>query len=368
MNTILPPEFTGVMFISGYSGSGKSFLASQADLPDNIIYLDFEDKGKGIDTQLRFGSYKALVQDADGDPQTLHNLFINTIEGIPQDRYTVMVLDNSAPLEIAMRVEGGRDADFYAKRYGLNAKNIKTGAFGGAKAVVNPMIDELCSRIYARGVNLIVVITHISAKWGVGGKIPNKYNPKGAARWGNLSICTLLLIPGDKPPVPDAIVWKEQLGTISISDNLSPEQLSSMMRGESGHTVSRRLPARIPQCTMQKIRWYLTHPVDWDNPNDDEKMREEEMAPFDDKLSKEQLGYILMAAKIEEQKKREEEELLNMLEQNDQLEKANGLVKHLEDYDGILAPVPVKKFLASKGAEVELPVAVKVIRQWKEQN
>jgi hypothetical protein len=353
------------MFVSGFKGLGKSFLVSQLDLPQNIVFVDMEDKGEGIDTQLNFGLYRALVQEADGDPQTEFNLFKKLIEELPQDQYTVMVIDNISPLEIAMQAEGMRTPDFYANRYALNATNIKTGKFGGAKAVANAMIDEICSKIHSKGIRLIGITSHVSDRWGVGGKIPNKYNPKGQARWNNLSILTLLLVPGDKPPVPDGVVWKEQLGSIEIDRDPTPEQLDAMMRGEAGHKIQRRLPARIPQCTMQKIRWYLRNPVDWNNLADDEKMRPNEMDPFDDKLSNEQLGYMKMAAELEAKREREEEQLLQMFENQKELEQINGHVKLLEGYDGALTPVAIKNYLAEKGEVVTMPIAAKLMQEFR---
>lgn len=361
--TILPPEFTGVMFITGFRGAGKSYLASQTDLPQNIDFIDMENKGEGIDSQLNFGRYRALVQESDC-PQTTFNLFKEVIDTISPDR-TVMVIDNISPLEIAMQTEGLRDPQFYANRYALNAKNIKSGAYGGAKAVVNPMLHELCSMIHSKGIKLIIATSHIGDKWGIGGKIPNKFNPKGADRWQALSILSLIMIPGDKPPIPDALVQKEQLGIISIDDNLTQDQLDAMMRGEAGHTISRRLPPRIPQCTMQKVRWYLQNPIDWNDLAEDEKMRDHEMEPFSDKLSKEQLGYMKMAAELEAKREREEEQLLQMFENQKELEQINGHIELLEGYDGVLTPVAIKNYLAEKGEVVTMPIAAKLMQEFR---
>ncbi|GAG33352.1 unnamed protein product, partial [marine sediment metagenome] len=143
--SILPPEMVGVCSISGYRGSGKSFLASQADLPDNIAYFDFESKGAGINTQLNFGEYRALTQETSGDPLALYKATNMAFTSIPHNRFTVAVLDNVSPFELALNAEAANNAETYAQRYGLNLKNVKAGRFGGTRAIVNFMISDLCA-------------------------------------------------------------------------------------------------------------------------------------------------------------------------------------------------------------------------------
>ncbi len=89
--SILPPEMKGVMFISGYRGKGKSYLASQADLPPNIAFFDFEDKGEGIHSQLGFGYYKALSQE-ENNPLARGQLLLKEIARLPRDKFTVIIV------------------------------------------------------------------------------------------------------------------------------------------------------------------------------------------------------------------------------------------------------------------------------------
>jgi len=103
------------------------------------------------------------------------------------------------------------------------------------------------------------------------------------------------------------LVQKEQLGVIQLDEqNLTEEQLEAMLRGESGHTVARRLPRRIPDCTFQKIRWYLTNPADMDEPAEGEMPSVEESDPFSKRLSGEQLAFVTLAMQQQER-----EEALN---------------------------------------------------------
>ena len=321
--SILPFEMQGVCSITGRRGIGKSYLASQADLPQNIAYFDFENKGRGIDSQMHFGLYRALTQEVSGDPIALYNTTMQAVASLPNDMFTVLVLDNISPLELALRAEAKRGADNYGERYGLQPSNIRAGRFGGSSSVANFMIGDLCAHLHSKGIRLIVPIAHISARWSAGGQIPNKYNIKGADRWQELSILTLILIQGSQPPIPDALVQKEQLGSISINANPTPDQLTAMMRGEAGHTVSRRLPFKIPQCTFQKIRWYLSNPIDLNNLKENEKPTLAESDPFTEELNKEQFTYardMAAAAARDEEKAAQEEQqaqvMANLATQN----------------------------------------------------
>ena len=295
MNSILPPSLRGVMFITGYRGIGKSFLASQADLPSRIAFFDFESKGAGIDSQLHFGLYRAFNQEAKS-ALGMWDLMYKTFSELEQGKYTVAVLDNIAHMELALSAEVIRNANKYADEYGLDAQKIKRNAWGQQHAAVNALLGAVCSLLHSRGVKLVVATSHIKSAWAGGQAVPNKWRIKGHDRWQELSILTLILIPGDNPPVPAALVQKEQLGTITLDESvLTPEQLESMLRGESGHTVARRLPRRIPDCTFQRIRWYLTNPADMDNPADGETPTEAEADPFIERMSREQLAFVTLA-------------------------------------------------------------------------
>jgi hypothetical protein len=365
--TILPPEVHGVMFVTGYRGLGKSFLAAQADLPQNIHFFDFENKGEGIDAQLDFKSYTPLTQHAQ-EPLQLWRATdeaINKLEG-----GTVLVIDNVSPLELAMNAEASYNAEDYAVRYGLNLKNIKAGRFGGTKSIVNFMISDLCARVHAKGIRLIIVTSHIKPRWSTSGQIPNKYQAKGADRWQDLSILSLILIPGN-PPVPNALVQKEQLGVITVPKNPSAKQIEAMMRGEAGHEVRRRLPYKLSPCTFQKIRQYLSNPVDFDKLKPEEQPTFEESDPFAEKLTKEQFDYITHSAAIVAREEREDKEIDDQLALEEQLrqkQNMDAMVRTLKGFDIEKGPLAVQQHLAERGfAECDIPTAVTVIQKIKEQ-
>lgn len=287
--SILPAEMSGVVFITGYRGIGKSFLASTADAPSRIAYLDLEEKAQGIDSQLHFGMYRSLTSESAGRGALgLWEVIAKAIAEIPRGT-TVCVLDNIAPLELALRAEAGRDLARYVKEFGLNYNNVMAGRYGGMSSVVNFLITEkVTAPIHARGVKLIIVTAHVKPRWENGVQLVNKFNVKGADRWQELSILTLVLHPGDNPPVPAALVQKEQLGTLTYDP----------VRGE--HTMQRRLPIRIPRCTFAEIRRYLREPADLEHPAPGERPTDAQSDPFKSELNSEQIAMMQSAMRVAE--------------------------------------------------------------------
>lgn len=356
--TILPPDMHGVMFISGYRGFGKTFLASQSDLPQNITFFDFEDKGEGVDSQLHFGDYRALTQESGGDPIALYNISMNAFNAIENKSRTVVILDNISPLESAMNAEAAHNAQKYADLYGLNYNNIKNNRYGGTKAIVNFMISDISSKLHAKGVHLVIATSHIKPRWIGGAPAPNKFNIKGGDKWQELSILTLILIPGVNPPIPSALVQKEQLGTIGVPSQITPEMLEAMQRGEKGHTVSRRLPPKIGECTFQKIRWYLHNPVQFNELKEDERPSFDESDPFDEKLNKEQFAVIRMMLEQEERERAEEEAMLVVQEELAKQQRIDGLVAQIEQLlieDITLTPQQLLERINSNGMQYTMP-------------
>lgn len=364
LRSILPMEMRGVMFIAGHRGVGKSFLSSQADFPQNMEMWDFENKGEGIHAQVNFKRYLPMTQNVQG---VTFYAMQQAIEGITPGT-TVVILDNISELEKALRVEAKANAKKYADKYGLNADNIASGRFGGASSVVNPMISELCAAIHAKGVQLIIATAHVSSRWATGGPIPNKYNIKGADRWQELSILSLVLYKGDPPrvEVPNALIQKEQLGVLQIVDpaSLTDEQLAAYMRGEVGHAVSRRLPFKIANCDFQRLRWYLKNPADIHNPKPNEMPTLEESDPFDSRLNKEQFSLVAHMARAEamaEEQAQQEQAQMAALQATNILADVRTILMTNTN----ASPPQVVAELRAKGINVEIPAVAAAILQVK---
>ena len=291
VNSILPSALRGVAFITGRRGVGKSFFCATAENPELVCFIDGEAKGESLHEQLHFGEYHSVTEKASGrGPLGLWQETEKIINGIPKDKFTVVIIDNISPFELAMQAEANRDVNKYVRDFGLNLKNVQEGRFGGLKSVVNFLVTEkITAPLHAKGVKLILVTSHIAPKWAVGGPIPNKYTIKGADRWQELSVMTLILTPGDFAPIPAAVVQKEQLGLLHYDTKTNR------------FNKQRRLPLRLPKCDWESIHYYLDNPADIKNPSLGETPTAFETEQFSEDLSKEQLAIMLNQMQAEKE-------------------------------------------------------------------
>lgn len=302
INSILSPDMKGVMFISGYRGMGKTFLAAHADFPKSIAFIDFDEgKAEGLHNQLGFGYYKPVEER---EPLKRADMFQAEIEGLEQNKYTVAIIDNISHLEKALQAVVYRDAKKYAEIYGYTVSDIMKDSYGKARGIMNDLIgDAIAKPLHSKGIKLIIVTSHVKEKFNV----PGKMVIHGRDRWQELSILTLILVRGDNFPIPSAIVEKEALGNISIENTkLLDTEYEAIMRGEvPSHVMSRRLPARLPEASWQSIRRYLFNSANLESPPDNEKLNLEESEPFSERMSKEQIAYQLGILKQEEKAEQE---------------------------------------------------------------
>ena len=301
MKSILPADFNGVMDVTGAFGIGKTWLAVEADLPQNVVLFDYDHgKGAGLDAQLNLGLYMDMTKAVIGKPgAALWEHSMKVFSELPQDKFTVAVLDDATTLMKSCKVYVQSHAALYQTEYGIRSDFIERDTQGNARGIVNMEISKVINTLHNRGVRLVIVTHHLGAKYAAGVEVPNKFRIKGYKNWQQASILTIVLIPGDKPPTPAGLIRKEQLGAIAVNRDPSPEELDAMLAGESGHTKSRRLPFRMPECTFQKVRWYLRNPADLQKPAPGEEIRPAEVALYDESLSNEQIAFVSEAAKVE---------------------------------------------------------------------
>lgn len=319
MTSILPPEIEGgVIFSAGQKGVGKSYFLSQIENPSLVAFLDFEKKGGGIHRQLNFGFYQNMT-DSTEDPY-LH--FMDILNKLEKNKYTVLILDNVSVLEMYLGSEVVKNNQVYAKEFGMIADAIKNNKYGAKGGAVNYLIThKIVPLIFSKGIKIIGVSAHIKNRWGGGVQIPNKFNIKGAERWQELSILTLVLGPGDFAPIPSALVFKEQLGRLEFDGKeIKP---------------TRCLPFRIPKATMVEIKRYLKEPANLESPALGEKPSKDEIDQFSERLNKTQLGYMTSALQIQDR----EEQAALIIEQ-EIYQEAKAYAKELaQSHSGL--PVPM---------------------------
>ncbi len=303
LESILLPEMKGVMFVSGYRGKGKTTLAVQADFPWNIAFFDFEDKGEGYHNQLEFGYYNAISQ-IENNPLARGNAMLKAINGLQRGTYTVAIFDNIRPLEDSLMALVSDNPKHYATLYGKDTTSVIKDSYGAKRGIVNELISDIVIKpLYARGIKLVIATSHVKAVYNA----INKQKIQGRDKWQELSILTLILVDGDNHPIPSAIVQKEQLASIVAKRReYSEDEIEAIMQGEmASHQITRRLPYRLPEATFQRIRWYLSNPANLSEPAKGENLVEEEVQPFTEQMSKEQIAIQLL--NLEVQKKQDKE-------------------------------------------------------------
>ena len=248
-NSIMPPEFNGVLYTCGLRGVGKSTLLSQVERPDLTCYLDFDDgKGRGLDEQLHFGLYRDVMAEMTVKygrvykPQQMYEYLDLLLKEVEQDKFTHCILDNIDYIEQALTVEVKRDPDAYGiTRNKSGVSNAVTGAFGGPYPGVNQLVSGLINTFHAKGIRVVSAIAHVKSVWGSGGIVPNKWKPRGVERWQQMSILSLVVIPGTPDPLPPAaLVQKEALGKVKFNND----------SGEFEKPI-RRLPLRLARRSLR---------------------------------------------------------------------------------------------------------------------
>ncbi len=171
--SILPPEMKGVMFISGYRGKGKTYLAAQADFPPNIAFFDFEDKGEGVHSQLEFGYYKAISQ-SENNPLMRCKVLLEAVNELQSDKYTVAIFDNISHLESSLIALVTDSPDKYIKAYGKERKSVLSDAFGSKRGIAYDLISDIILKpLYAKGIKLVIATSHVKSVFNTPWEITN---------------------------------------------------------------------------------------------------------------------------------------------------------------------------------------------------
>jgi hypothetical protein len=286
VESILPTAVRVMALFTGFRGTGKSTLAATADCPQNICFLDYEQKGRELHKQLGFGYYESITDTVTAKAGRVINieLFRRTwqiIESLPKDRFTVLVLDNINELQRGMEAEvKDRPA-----RYDVDQQKALSGAWGGAWPGVHTLVSSISTYASTRGIDLVIVVSHLKPAWGNGQPLFNKFKTDGVARLHELSTLSLVMVPGVTPPTPSALVMKEQTGLVSFDPDTKE------------YRITRRLPLKLPQATWAAIRSYFDHPANFQSPRPGEMPTPEELEPYSPTCSRDQLQAIAAAAK-----------------------------------------------------------------------
>lgn len=285
--TSLLPEFQDLIFVTGPRGVGKSTFALGVENPANVLFLDFEGKGKGLTNQLPGINYFPILEDVteafgmNYEPRFVWDRTIQIISAIPDGRFTTLILDNAAYLQegAASMIENSPNP----AQWGVKPTNAKSGQFGGVWPGVKNAIVGFLALARQKGIQLVVVTFQTKAAWTQGGPSMIKVKTTDVAIWHERSILTVALgpsLPGNVP-VPSALVLKEQLPRMEW--NAETGQLE----------VKRCLPFQLPKATMAEVKRYLANPADLNNPAPGERPDADIVDSYSATFKREQLTQLL---------------------------------------------------------------------------
>lgn len=288
--SIIPPDVKHVIVAAGFYGSGKTCFVCGIDHPDNLLMLDFEGKGSGIANQLGILNYFPVVQEVatvKGDkykPVDTFDRVMQILASIPNGRFTVLILDGLTILQQAA-LEQVKKAPV---SYGVDPQKAVSGSMGGAWPGVSTVMTQIFNIARSKGIEVVGVTTEVKAKWGSQGPLLGKFEIKGVDVLHKMSVLTVLMVPGDpkNQGAPAGLVMKEQLAKVEWS------------KEQGRMVVTKRLPPRLPIATMAEVYGYLSKPANFSALRAEEIPSEEEMEPFKQVISKDQLGTMLEFIKL----------------------------------------------------------------------
>lgn len=290
--TNLLPQFQDIFFITGDRGAGKTTFTLGIERPENILFLDFEGKGKGLTNQLPGVNYFPIIEDVsevmgmEFRGRAIWDRALQIISAVPEGRFTTLIIDNGAYLQDAA-------ADMISdnpQAWGVKPQNAASGQFGGVWPGVKHAIVGFLAIARQKGIQLVVVTFQTKAAWTQAGPSLTKRKTTDVAIWHERSILTLALgppLPGNVP-IPSALVLKEQLPRITWNDTTG--QLE----------VVRCLPFQLPRATMADIKNYLQHPADLQNPAPGEWPDMDAVDSYSPSFKREQLAQLMKIMELGE--------------------------------------------------------------------
>lgn len=312
-----------VITVTGARGVGKSWFITMYTLPEDLSYVFYHDSERSgnktvqdLESQgVAFGYYGdlesrfSLPSDEDlmsrlsrgelpwmdsGQKNAMEQYYQHILEDIDKNltkgNFKVYALDTLEKFESGMvaHVENHikdfgfssiREANRYAKKW---------------NACVYPLYEQLIAAIFARGVETILLGSHLKNVWMDGKPVVGKVAPSGKPLLYRLSSLMIWLVNDfdNISRAPAGLVLKERTGKLKVVEGRWKPQSF--------------LPPRIPLCNWwgqgeekDSIEWYLKNGADFGNLTDKEQMTESERQMISELLSDEQMKLMILDAEKE---------------------------------------------------------------------
>jgi hypothetical protein len=289
-----------VIVITGAKGSGKSTaIATYPKVKDikNLLVIDTEDSMSDLAsmgfTHVRMYDRFQPDQDmltlldagrppwvSDNQKKALveyYDYLVHILnEKLQPGRFKYLGIDTIGPIEMAMSaaVESGR----------------QVFGWGGSRAYgrfetegMRPLYEGLLEAIARRGVETILISSHLKNPWVDDAPVMDKVKPSGRLKvLSRVSSAMFWLVPGsDMTGAPAALVLKARLGKVEPGDN-------------GRWAVRRVLPERMPVFTWNAVERYQASPPDFANPAPGEEMSLDEQEMISELLSQKSMELMIL--------------------------------------------------------------------------
>jgi len=302
-----------LIVVTGARNTGKSLFAATHLKPEDIHRMYVHDSENSMNrvlvgqkaTKCEFGHYvdlKARFSELPGEEDLLGRINAGQLpwvtekgrsslaeyyeyiladldENLEPGKYDVYVHDTLEKFEAGMAawVEGNK------KKAGVTS--IAFGKLWSEGVYV--LYENLLSALYERGVQTVIMCSHLKTPWESGRPVVGKVVPSGKKLLYRLSSLFLWLVNDKRNAdgAPAGLVLKERMGNLMVID------------GE--WKIQRMLPERLPRCTWEDINRYLVEGCNLESPAPGESMSDGERDMISELLTDEQMRLMLMDAEKE---------------------------------------------------------------------
>ncbi len=263
-----------IIGLTGEKWSGKTLFASSVD-PHNALMIDLESSSDtyNIPFKKRYNLYEEVLKMTEGRQPTALDCFLwfnKLIESIKPGEYSNIIVDPISDIEAGLTLwvqanpgAFGHTANQYDRASGI--------MWGDLQAKWKLDLGIVASKVQS-----FIFTAHLGSVWGTDGRPqPGKTKPKGKSVLMELASMYLQFErkPNQQGAIPDKPIARVLKSRLALTEFVDGEMKFWPV-----------LPASVPDCDPNKIRWYIQNPVSKRSITEDERAAPEIRMSDDERL------------------------------------------------------------------------------------